>query len=66
MSYSKKRLKMCVVYFTIFKIREYVKYKFKVTLRAIECLRNMIHIAYNAKYSNNYIIIQISVLKNAY
>ena len=30
MSYSEKRLKMCVVYFTIFKIRKYVKYYSRV------------------------------------
>ena len=42
------------------------KILFKVTLRAIECLRNMIHIAYNAKYSNKSINIQIIILKNVY
>ena len=35
-------------------------------MRAIECLRNKIHIAYSAKYSNTYINIQIIILKNVY
>ena len=42
------------------------KILFKVTLRAIECLRSMINIAYNAKYNNIYISIQIIVLKSVY
>ena len=65
MSYSEKIGNVRCLFYNIqdYKIR---KILFKVTLRAIECLRSMIDIAYNAKYSNKYISIQIIVLKSVY
>ena len=52
MSYGEKKLKVWVVYFLIFKIRKYVIYYLR-----LPC---------DAKYNNNYINIQVIVLKNVY
>ena len=65
MSHSEKDWK-CALSILQYSRLEICKILFKVTLRAIKCLRNKIHIAYNAKYSNKYINIQIIILKNVY
>ena len=65
MSYSEKIGNVRCLFYNIqdYKI---CKILFKITMRAIECLRSMINIAYNTKYSNQYINIQIIVLKSVY
>ena len=66
MSYSEKKIENVWSLFYNIQDKKICKILFKVTLWAIECLRNMIHIAYNAKYSNNCINIEIIVLNNVY
>ena len=65
MSHSKKDWK-CALSILQYSRLEICEILLKVTLRAIECLCNKIHNAYNDKYSNKYINIQIIILKNVY